>query len=110
MTTRSKNMGRSWWSAQIEAQAASGLTQTQFCAQQGLALSTFSHWKHRLRDEDEPSHTVVAVRAPSFIEVELPSNSVPVARVILGSVTVEFESVPPPAWVAELAACGGRRC
>lgn len=37
------------WQRLIEQQAASGLSQVAFCASQGLAKSSFQHWKRRLK-------------------------------------------------------------
>lgn len=37
------------WQRLIEQQAASALNQAAFCASQGLAKTTFQHWKRRLR-------------------------------------------------------------
>lgn len=37
------------WQGLIDQQAASGASQIAFCAEQGLALSTFQYWKRRLK-------------------------------------------------------------
>ena len=36
------------WQALIAEQADSGLSQTVFCQRKGIALSSFSKWKHKL--------------------------------------------------------------
>jgi len=40
------------WRRLIEAQAASGLSQSAFCAQQGLSRATFGYWKRKLRQAE----------------------------------------------------------
>ncbi len=104
---RSKWMGRSWWAAQIEAQERSGQSQRVFCEARGLSISSLARWRRRLRVES----TALAVReSPQFVEVELPVASGPLVRVIVGTVTVDFETLPPPGWVSQLAALGAQRC
>ena len=40
------------WRRLIEMQAASGLSQNAFCAQQGLSRATFGYWKRKLRQAE----------------------------------------------------------
>ena len=47
--------GASQWRAILSAFAGSGLSQKAFCEREGLALSTFSYWKRRLANDDEPA-------------------------------------------------------
>lgn len=51
----------------LAAYEASGMTQTAFVAERGLALSTFQLWRRRQRES--PSASVADPMAPSFIEV-----------------------------------------
>jgi hypothetical protein len=37
-----------FWQGHVAAQASSGLTQTAYCAAQGLARKSFNNWKRRL--------------------------------------------------------------
>ncbi len=96
--------GKSWWSAQVAAWRSSGLSQRAFCEQRGLSPSTFGKWRRRL--VHERSEALVSVKRPEFVAVEVPVQAKPLVRVSLGVVTVDFETLPPPAWVAELAARG----
>lgn len=45
--TRSRRTAEEWKQL-LEAYAASGLDQKQFCREQGLGYSTFAKWKKRL--------------------------------------------------------------
>ena len=100
---RAKRMGRSWWAAQVAAQARSGLSQRAFCEARGVSLSSFARWKKRLASEE--SRELAVVDAPvRFVELEVPIEPPrPLVRVSLGALTIDFEMLPPPAWVAELA-------
>jgi hypothetical protein len=42
---------RDEWQQLVDEQAASGKTQTAFCAQRGINVGSFSHWKRRLAEE-----------------------------------------------------------
>lgn len=57
------------WQELIDQQAASRDSQTVFCAEQGLALSTFQYWKRRLkampRTDDEASPLFTPLPRPS---------------------------------------------
>ena len=99
--------GKSWWAAQVAAQQASGVTQREFCASRGLSPSSFARWKRRIRDEEA---AVVVAERSRFIELDVPALSTPLVRVNVGRLRVDFETLPPPAWVAELAAYEAARC
>ncbi len=72
------------WHRLIEAQATSGLSQKAFCAQAGIAVTTFGYWKCKLRTEgDGEAH---AGRAPGVSCWTTGSNSRP----------------RPPGWPIEL--------
>jgi putative transposase len=70
LETTSKKRSRVDWEALMARYEISGLTQREFCAQQGLAYSSFCYWRKRLR-------TIEAVenKAPPLIELpSLPSS------------------------------------
>jgi hypothetical protein len=108
---RSKPRNASWWSAQIGAWESSDLTQSEFCRVHGLSLASFSNWRARFKAQStgiiDPTGLVKKQRTAQFVAVEIPIST-PLVRVSLGAVTVDFETLPPPAWVAELASYGGR--
>jgi hypothetical protein len=111
---RSKPKNASWWSAQIGAWERSGLTQADFCRARGLSISSFSNWRSKLLKEERhenPTEAALVRKHPTaakFITVDIPVTPAPLVRVSVGSVTVDFDTLPPPAWVAELASFGGR--
>jgi len=45
--------GEAEWRRLIDEQRASGESQSTFCRQRGLSVSTFQHWKRRLAEEAE---------------------------------------------------------
>lgn len=64
---RRKRRSRDEWQRLIDEQAASGQTQTAFCAQRGICVGSFSHWKRRLFEE---------AGSPAWIELgSLPAAS-----------------------------------
>ena len=101
-----KSKGRSWWAAQLKAFESSGMSQRAFCKQRALSYSTFAKWRRRIREEG----ALVVSEAPRFIEVELPVESKPLVRLVVGTLTVDFETLPPPGWFAQLAALEAERC
>lgn len=108
---RMRRMERSWWAAQVAAQMRSGLSQRAYCEERGVSLSSFARWRKRLEREGSHAELAVVEEPVRFVEVELPVQAEkPLVRVSLGAVTVDFETLPPPAWVAELAAYEAARC
>lgn len=63
------------WRELIARFEQSGQTIKQFCAQQGLALSTFNRWRHRLRTDCRE----VAQGSPDAVFVELSRDDGPCA-------------------------------
>ena len=65
----------SWeqWQAWINAQQASGLSETVFCEQKGINPKRLSHWKRRLRQRTSPI-TPESARRDEWIELSLPST------------------------------------
>ncbi len=62
-----KRRSRNEWQRLIEAQATSGLTQKAFCAQAGIAVTTFGHWKRKLRAKgDGEAHEAASTRSVSL--------------------------------------------
>ncbi len=61
------------WKAIISEYESSGLTQRDFCLQQGVAYSSFTYWLKKLK-EMGPASYVDAVSTPLFVGIE-PSRS-----------------------------------
>jgi hypothetical protein len=107
MAKYSKRRGREFWEHMIlEFDQLQGVTQQQFAASKDVNVATFRQWIYRLRQEQAmPSGHAIARTTSHFFEVEVAATPLVIVR--LGAVAVEFSAVPPPAWVAELAAYGG---
>lgn len=71
MITPKKRLGREGWQYHIDQWRASGLTQTQYCAQQGINSKYFSVWKSKLM----PKPSVGP--APKFIPVDVAPDEQP---------------------------------
>jgi hypothetical protein len=75
-------LGRTEWQELIEDQAASHLTQEEFCGQQGISVHRFRHWKYRgLKGGRRESGMVTSIDLPvstsSFIPVEVVADGTP---------------------------------
>jgi putative transposase len=72
MARTSKNPGRGprrsreQWRQVIAEQADSGLSQSAFCAERGIAYSTFTFWKRKLREAGSPGD---GARGMEFVEL-----------------------------------------
>jgi len=55
------------WASVIQRQQDSGLSQREYCERHGLALSTFTNWKNKLKK----SNTAIEIFEPHFIELDL---------------------------------------
>lgn len=81
----------------------SGLSQRDFCARHGLALSTFTYWKRRER-------AAGAEEAISFVEVPrhagevqtLPMTDAAVVIEVPGGVRIELSQATESKWLAAL--------
>ena len=65
---RQPRRSASEWSELIARQAASGLSQRDFCDTEGLAVSTFTYWKRKLGKGSVPKPRLDADR-PLFTPV-----------------------------------------
>ena len=64
------------WSELIDRQGASGLSQRDFCAAEGLAVSTFAYWKRKLAGS-LVSKPLSEVDRPLFTPIQALPDSVP---------------------------------
>jgi hypothetical protein len=60
---------RALWRDRVRRQAASGLTVTQFCAQECIARSKFYAWRHRFRVGDSSSRRSTSSAPQTFLPV-----------------------------------------
>ncbi len=94
-----RNLGsrRRWAKRCLE----SGLPQREFAMAHGLAVSSLDRWVREFcRSRDDPAEQAAA----GFVEVTAAEPAPPamVVRVIVGSVTLEFEQLPPAEYVVAL--------
>ena len=93
-----------FWAAHVEALQVSGLTSKAYAEQHGVSLHSLRSWTSRLRAE---SRTVPAVS--SFVALELDAGA-SCATAACGCTlrgpgwALEMASLPPPHWLADLAA------
>jgi hypothetical protein len=59
------------WRDRVRRQAVSGLTITQFCARERLALGSFHAWKRRLRLIDLVDHRPTSPAPPAFLPISV---------------------------------------
>lgn len=97
-----RRRGRSEWRELCAAREASGLTARAFAEQAGVNWNTLSWWGWRLRREAR----LDGAPAPGFVEVvaAAPARTTAALVVRVGALTLEFGSLPPAAWLAEVAA------
>lgn len=97
--------GRAYWTPLVHAFLdAPDISQRDFCRRRGISYRNFGRWLRKLRAEREQPASLER----RFLEVELPARpTAPLVRVQIGRVSVDFETLPPPAWIAELAHYGG---
>ena len=71
---------RAYWAGQVERWKESGLTQRQFCKNEGLSIERFGAWKRRLEREGQSKASLVAV--PSRV-VSSALFTVPALRLVV---------------------------
>ena len=95
------------WRRHVEAWRESGLSQADYCRQQGLNSKTFSTWTRRVRREltrikDAPLQVIPVQVAPSVPAT--PTQASVVLRFPHGA-QLELSTAVPPRWLAELLRC-----
>jgi len=95
-----------WW-RHMEAWRESGLSQADYCRQQGLNPKTFSTWTRRVRrelslDKDAPLEIIPVQVAPS---VPVASAHACVMLRLAHGAQLELSTAAPPHWLAELLRC-----
>ena len=92
-----------WW-LHVEAWLESGLSQADYCRQQGLNPKTFSTWARRSfpQDKDTPLEVISVQVTPSAPAATADTNVI--LRLAHGA-QLELSTAVPPRWLAELLRC-----
>lgn len=107
MRNASPESKRRFWEHHLAECNRSGLSQAQYCRQNGISVKTFGYWKRKLGRCDAPACLVEvpaeAVRTPSFYA--LPA---PLRLEVNGSYRIEIEKGFDPATLEQVLAVLGR--
>jgi hypothetical protein len=105
---RSRAAARQLWVERLERFARSGLTATQFCAAEGLALPSFYAWKRRLAAAhgDRPAATAADEHpGPRLLPVHL--HAAALELLLPGGAVLRIPPGCDPAWLRALVAALG---
>lgn len=88
---------RQLWLSRISDLADSGLTQTKWCSQKNIHLSTLRYWLSKLREPEEEPQNWLCVDIPegkNIATLQSPAASLPISgiKISCGPYTVEFPS------------------
>lgn len=88
------------WAQRLKTFEASGQKAKEFCREQGLAPSSFSYWRRRLRNKAgvKVSDKLVEVRAAASVRVGAGSYAMRVA--LQGGIWMEIDEGTDAGWVA----------
>jgi len=108
---RSRAAARQLWVERLDRFARSGLTATQFCAAEGLALPSFYAWKRRLATEHgdpTPAHPAAGGEHPSPRLLPVHLHTAALELLLPGGAVLRIPPGCDPAWLRSLvAALGG---
>ena len=97
-------LGRPFWTATVAEFNASEDGPKAFAAKRGVPVERLNWWRTRLKAETplrsgptEPARFLDVTRAPA-------KSLSFAARITVGLVVIELDTLPPAAWVAEFAA------
>ena len=95
------------WRRHVEAWRESGLSQADYCQQQGLNRKTFSVWTRRVQgdlslDKDAPLELLTVQLEPSAPVASAPAS---VMLRLANGVQLELSTAASPGWLAELLRC-----
>ena len=91
---RSTRRGEAFWRRAMIAQRHSGLTQTEFCRRNALALSTFQYWRRRLREADAETESTTQPAPADFVELAVQPVA-PQAATEIAMIDTAFELAFP---------------
>ena len=95
-----------WW-RHVEAWRESGLSQADYCRQQGLNHKTFSVWTRRVQvdlslDKNAPLDLLPVQLEPS---PSVASSQASMMLRLAHGAQLELSTAVPPGWLAELLRC-----
>jgi len=92
------------WQQYVKAWRESGLSQADYCRQQGLNPKTFSAWARRALpvDKDTPLEIIAVQVTPSAPVVITETNLI---LQLAHGAQLELSTAVPPRWLAELLRC-----
>lgn len=64
MELKNKKDKQAFWITHFKNWEASGISQRQYCANQGIKFGTFQYYRHRLHQSTPPSINFVEVQPP----------------------------------------------
>ena len=97
MNKLSRRDQRQLWLTRISDLADSGLTQTKWCSEKNIPISTLRYWIRRLREPEEESQNWLCVDIPegkNIATLQGPADTLPICgiKISCGPYTVEFPS------------------
>ena len=105
---RKRRRTREQWIEIVDGLSTSGLLQQRYAQRCGVSLSALQYWLKKVRDERSRETTPEMTVCPKveFVEVltGTSTHQRQGSRVTLhaSGFSLDFEALPPPAWVAEL--------
>jgi hypothetical protein len=90
-----------WW-RHVKAWRESGMSQADYCRQQGLNPKTFSKWA-RCDDPIDPNAPLEMI--PVQVAPSLPTVEAAVVLKLTQGVQLELSTAVSPRWLAELLQC-----
>ena len=95
------------WRRHVEAWRESGLSQADYCRQQGLNHKTFSVWTRRVQvnpslDKNTPLDLLPVQLEPS---PSIASTQASMMLRLANGAQLELSTAVPPRWLAELLRC-----
>lgn len=103
---RAERRPRQWWFEHYQAWKASGVSAAQYCAEQGIHLSSLYNWACRFQKESsQQGQTRTRAASPkppsAFIEAVIqPPDSVRAQSLSVNDITVQFDSGISPESIA----------
>jgi len=95
------------WRQHVKVWRESGLSQADYCQQQGLNRKTFSVWTRRVQgdlslDKGTPLELLPVQLEPSALVASTPTS---VMLRLANGVQLELSTAASPGWLAELLRC-----